>query len=243
MDFQKFRFRDLRASVLRRNIVFSEWLGFHMNTEFKARAAFYHVERFEAAYKRYLEVQAEPDSQMVYGLEHPLKEIVFFEFLATVANLIGCFDSMLQEVNCACRLGLTPTRQKVGSEVSLGNVLGRLKKLDPDDPIRSTLERLVDKKNRSGQWFRFLKTLRNTAIHSDLYSTSYEERNIAKILSALDEKAKAGEIQSAEDLKKVVKRDVVFSLEGRQYYMIGLLQWLRDETVGFVDRMHELLEA
>lgn len=239
-DFNAFHFIDIRGIVLQRNLVFTDLLGFHQNTEFKARAAIYHISRFEDVYEKYLEVQPSQDAQIIFNVTHPLKEIVFFEYLAATASLLGCIDSLLQEVTCFHKLPLTPTREKGKKEVTLFNVIEHLKAQTPESKVLSSLLTLQDKEDRTTEWFRFLRDLRNTALHADLYSNSHEARNLPKIMDTLDKKQAASLLRSKDDIQQAMKRDIVFKLNAQDYYMHGPIQYLAKATLDYVDSVYKL---
>lgn len=239
-DFQEVRFVDIRAIALRHNLALSGWVGLHKNTEFKARSAIYHLRRFDAIYDKYWEVQLVPDAQSIFNHDHPLKECLFFEFLAGATALLGCMDSFFQETNCAFRLGLSPTKTKDRKEVSLSSVKAELKKQAPETKIFHLLEGLDSA--QENEWFRFLRRLRNTALHADLYSNSSEIRNLSKILGRLEKRGVAGLLKSKTDIDREIKRDVVFRLDQVNYYMTGLLDKLGARTINWIESAYGLFD-
>ena len=232
-DFRQHRLTDVRGIALKHNLALSRWLGLHANTEFKARAAIYHIRRFDLVNAEYWKAQGAPDAVTIYNNAHPLREILFFEFLAATAALRGCVDSFIQETNCVFQLGLSETRQDGKTEVTLGTVIKQLKLKKPEAKTLQLLSALET--SPSNNWFSFLHRLRNTALHADLYSNSSEARNIGKILNKLQEKSAAGLLKSKADVEQEMKRDVVFHLDGRDYYITGQIHELAEMTLAWID--------
>jgi hypothetical protein len=236
VDFKTFKLPDIRVIAHKHNLVLSQWLGFHKNSEFKIRAALFHIRQFDHANEAYWRVQGAPDAVTIFNHDHPVKEVMFFEFLAATAALLGAIDSLVQEVNCAFRLGLSPTREEGKREVTLGAVVKILEKSRPDSKI---LERLLKLQNSSeDEWFGFLRRLRNTALHADLYSNSSECRDIPKILARLDAKAQRGELKSRADIESEQKRDVVFQLDEKQFFIDGLIHSLAKQSIDWLSEMY-----
>ena len=238
-SFEKLTLIDVRPVVLGHNLVFTGWLGFHKNTEFKMRSGVYHIKRFDRINEEYWKVQGAPDAQSIYNHDHPLKEVLFFEFFAAAATLLGCVDSLFQEVNCAFQLGLSPTRENGKTEVSLASVRTALK---ARTPVGQTLARLDSlETDPANAWFRFLRRLRNTALHADLYSSSSEMRNVNEIIRRIE--SKEGSIHTKEDLLKEVKRDVVFRLDKQDIYITGTIHAIAEETFKWIDASYREIES
>jgi hypothetical protein len=240
-DFQEYRLTDVRGTALKHNLALSRWLGLHKNTEFKARAAIYHIRRFDLVNAEYWKVQGAPDAATIFNNEHPLREVLFFEFLAATAALRGCVDSFIQEANCVLRLGLSETRQGDKTEVTLSTVIKQLKLNTHGARTLQLLTAL--ERSPTNEWFRFLHRLRNTALHADLYSNSSEARNIGKILNKLQEKSAAGLLKSKADAEQEMKRDVIFHLDGRDYYITGQIHELAEMTLTWIDAGYSELAA
>jgi hypothetical protein len=242
MEFFNFSFIDIRSVILKKTLTFSNWLPFHENTQFKARAAIYHFERLKQIYEDYLKHQPIPDGQSAFNLEHPLKQIVFFEFLATISNLAGCFDSVLQEINCAYRLGLSERFAKGKPYVKLSTVLKELKTKFAKHELITGLNNLKHHGHEDNKWFIFLKKVRNTAIHSDIYTTSHETRNLNTIVKRIENKINSSETPiSKDEFQSAVKRDIVITVEGQDYFMIGATDFLKNKMLEYVNDIHLLM--
>lgn len=242
MEFQKFSFPDIRGTIVSKDLVFSGWMSFHINTEFKARAAIYHFERLFQTYEEYLRVQPFSEDQSVMNLQHPLKEVIFFEFLATITNLSSCFESTLQEINSAYKLKLSATIQRGQKHVNRANVLQELKKRFSQHEIVEKLSKLCEEGTEENEWFTFLREMRNTAIHSDIYTRAYETRNVPETFRRFGELAQeTNKKLTVEDVKKTIKRDIVITVNGQDYFMFGIVKLLRDKMLDYVRNLHEIM--
>jgi len=228
--------------MLRKNLVFSNWVSFHKNTEFKARAAIYHFERLLQAYNQYIETQPFPEAQTILNVDHPLKEAVFFEFLATVTNLVSCFDSVLQEINCAYRLNLSPTFQRGQRYVKLSNIIKALEKKFTNHDLLNELNKLRQTGTDENDWFSFLRRIRNTGIHADIYSNSYETRDLTETFKRLQDVSQdASKKISLDDIKSAIKRDIVIRVDNKDYFMFRLVEFLKERMLSFIGNLHGIM--
>jgi|GEM_PF-4952311 len=244
MDFQKFKFTDVRQKAINKGLLFSKWISFHDNTEFKARAALFHLEQLINVYEKYIEENPLPDVQTVFNYYHPLKEIIFFEFHSVVMNLIGVFDSLLQEINCAYKLGLKQLQTKGDKHVTFLNVNNSLKQLYPNCILITELEKLEQKSSNEHYWFNFLRQMRNIALHSDIYTNSEENKDINTIIreiKKINERAKTEKIEEAEIFKLINKRDIVITVGNRNYFMLRLIIKLKEHMLEYVKNIHNIM--
>lgn len=243
MKFQSFKFPEIRPTIFQKCLIDSGWLSYHINTELKAKAAIYHYEILMSRYDDYFKNQPIEEAQSILFFEHPLKEIIFFEFVAVTSNLYSCFDSLLQEINCAYRLNLSPTQKRGQSHVTLNNIKDRIKSKYNENSILLKLEKLSDKKSTEYEWLSFLKIMRNTALHADIYSTSHETRDIKRILKlGFETKVDKNDKKTIEAIsKQMQKRDIVISVDGNDFFMVGLTEFLKKKMIEFVEKLHNLM--
>jgi len=243
MNFESFKFPEIRPTVNRKCLLDTGWLSYHINTEFKAKAAIYHYEVFEKRYNEYFENQPLPEAQDVFFFEHPLKEVIFFEFVAVTANLYSCFDSLLQEINCAYRLGLSEMQKKGQEHVTVNSIRSALKSKYPNNLIVKELDKLYNKNETNYEWLNFLKLMRNTTLHADIYSTSHEARNIKKILKlGFGTKVAENDTKTTDRiLKEMLKRDIVIEVDGKDFQMIGLTGFLKRKMFEYISNIHQTM--
>jgi len=244
MEFQEFKFVDVRQTAINKGLMFSKWISFHDNTEFKARAAIYHFEQLIHVNEKYIELNPLPDAQTVYNYYHPLKEIVFFEFHSVVMNLIAVFDSLFQEINCAYKLELKQLRTKGKKCVTFTNVKNSIEQLHPKCALIGELEKFEQQSSNEQYWFTFLKQMRNIAIHSDIYTNSEETIDINTIIREIhdiNERAKIQKVEEAEFLKIINKRDITIRIGNRNYFLLRLISKIKKHMFEYINNIHKIM--
>ena len=244
MSFQDFHFPDVKQVALEKGLVFTGWVPFHQNTEFKARAAIYHFERLLNAYREYAGKNPLPGAHTIFNYFTPLKETVFFEFLAVITNLVGAFDSLLQEINCAYKLGLNPHGTKRQKHVTFKDVKKRLRETHPKSTANQELAKLGQRESAEHSWFRFLKQMRNVAIHSDIYTTSAETKDLSAIFNEIEnlkEVAQTQPIPNEQFSRVASKRDITIKVGDDEYFMLRLTIHLKDHMLEYVGNFHALM--
>jgi hypothetical protein len=159
-------------------------------------------------------------------------------------NLIGVFDSLLQEINCAYKLGLKELRTKGEKHVSFMNVKNLLKQNYPQCVLNEELDRLEKESLNEHNWFAILKQIRNIAIHSDIYTNSHETKDINSIIreiNKLNEQPKTQEIQESEFVKLVNKKDISIKVGKGNYFMLRLIIRLKDHMLEYVKKFYNLM--